>query len=270
MSGGSVFVVTYTVHATWRDNLTGDKVVLATDMIKVLNLLHTRQPPKHLYLSMSGGSVFVVTYTVHATWRDNLTGDKVVLATDMIKVLVQFLQYTAIIGSVSVPWPLFNLKRWFQAVNIPFAGSTGESLSLDCWLVAIPSKLPLAMQRQMVYFLAPVFVLLALVALLWLFWVLGRWVVPLVRRPKEGSTPQPAMSVVRKMPITLMVVAFYSYPTLLRASLSLFACLRIDRSPNLRDDTFVPPPRSTTQQAINNNNNNNNNASGPPPNPVTP
>jgi hypothetical protein len=75
-----------------------------------------------LYLSVSGVSVVFVTYTVHATWKDNLTGDKVVLATDLIKVLVLYLQYTAIIGSVSVPWPLFNLKRWFQAVNVVFAG----------------------------------------------------------------------------------------------------------------------------------------------------
>jgi hypothetical protein len=185
-----------------------------------------------VYLAVSGGSVFFVTYTVHATWKDNLTGGKVVLATDMIKVLVQFLQYIAIIGSVSVPWPLFSLKHWFQAVNIPFAGATGQTLSLDCWLVGFPSKLPLAMQRQLVYFLAPMFVLLAVVALLWLFWALGRWVVPLVRRPKEGAIRQPAQSVVRKLPVTLMVVAFYSYPTLLRASLSFFACLRIDRSAN--------------------------------------
>jgi hypothetical protein len=116
-------------------------------------------------------------------------------------------------------------------VNIPFAGATGEILSLDCWLLAYPSKLPLAMQRQLVYFLAPVFLLLAVVALLWLFWALGRWLVPLVWRQKEGATQQPAISVVRKMPVALLVVIYYSYPTLLRASLSFFACLRIDRVP---------------------------------------
>jgi hypothetical protein len=87
------------------------------------------------------------------------------------------------------------------------------------------------MQRQLVYFLAPVVVLLAVVALLWLACALGRWVVPLVWRPKEGATQQPASSVTRKLPVTLLVVAFYAYPTLLRASLSFFACVRIDRVP---------------------------------------
>jgi hypothetical protein len=191
-----------------------------------------------LYLSMSGVSVFFVTYTVDATWRDNLTGDRVVLATDMIKVLVLFLQYTSIIGSVSVPWPLFDLKRWFQAVNIPFAGATGQTLSLDCWLFGYPSQLPLAMQRQLVFFLAPVFVLLAVVALLWLFWALGRWAVPLVWRPTEDAPQQLAMSVVRKLPVASLVVTFYAYPTLLRASLSFFACLRIDRVP---PEVELPP-----------------------------
>jgi hypothetical protein len=194
-----------------------------------------------LYLSMSCVSVGFVSYTVHATWRDNLTGDKVVLVTDLIKVLVLFLQYTAIIGSVAVPWPLLDLKRWFQAVNIVFAAATGQALSLDCWLFRyIPQgTLPLAMQRQLVFFLAPVFVLLAVEALQWLVWALRRWVVPLVRRPKEGATPQPASVVVRKMPVTCLVLAYYSYPTLLRASLSFFACLRIDRLPN--DIPQLPP-----------------------------
>ena len=138
-----------------------------------------------------------------------------------------FLQYTVLTGGVSVAWPLFDVQRWFQAVNIVFAVGSGQALSLDCWLIHyIPEgKLPLAMQRQLVYFLAPVVVLLAVVALLWLAWALGRWVVPLVWRPKEGSTPQPASSVTRKLPVTVLVVAFYAYPTLLRASLSFFACL---------------------------------------------
>jgi hypothetical protein len=193
-----------------------------------------------LYMSMSGVSACLVTYTVHATWQDNLTGDKVVLATDMIKVLVQFLQYTAIIGSVSVPWPLFDLKRWFQAVNIVFAGATGQAPSLDCWLFSYvrQGSLPLAMQRQLVYFLAPVFALLAVVSLLWLFWALGRWVAPLLWQPKEDARQQPATSIVRKLSVASLVVTFYAYPTLLRASLSFFACLCIDRVP---PEVQLPP-----------------------------
>jgi hypothetical protein len=129
-------------------------------------------PSKQLsvYMLVSFVSVFFVLSTVHATWRDNLTGKKAVLDTDLIKVLVQFLQYTVIIGSVAVPWPLFDaVQRWFQAVNVVFAVGSSQALSLDCWLHHyIPqSKLPLAMQRQLVYFLAPVLMLLAVVALQW-------------------------------------------------------------------------------------------------------
>jgi hypothetical protein len=200
-------------------------------------------PPKvqlGLYLSISGVSVLFITYSVHATWKDNLTGDKVVLASDYIKVLVMFLQCTVIIGSVSVPWPVFNLQRWFEAVNIVFAVGSGHVVSLDCWLYHyIPQgRFPLAMQRQLVYFLAVMFVLLAVVALQWLTWAVRRWVVPLVWRPKEGSTPQPALLVARKLPVTLMVVAFYAYPSLVQASLSFFACWRIDRAP---PEVQLPP-----------------------------
>jgi hypothetical protein len=200
-------------------------------------------PPKvqlGLYLLTSCACVVFAAVTVYTTWKDNLTADKVVLATDYIKVLVLFLQYTVLIGGVSVAWPLFDVQRWFQAVNIVFAVGSGQALSLDCWLYYYfpQGKLPLAMQRQMVYFLAPVVVLVAVVALLWLAWALGCWVVPLVWRPKEGAFQQPASSVTRKLPVTLLVVAFYAYPTLLRASLSFFACLRIDRVP---PEVQLPP-----------------------------
>ena len=196
-----------------------------------------------LYMLVSFVSVFFVLSTVHATWRDNLTGKKVVLDTDLIKVLVQFLQYTVIIGSVAVPWPLFDaVQRWFQAVNIVFAVGSGQALSLDCWLHHyIPQgRLPLAMQRQLVYFLAPVLVLVAVVALQWLVWALGRWVVPLVWRPKEGRAQRPASLVLRKLPVTLLVLTFYAYPTLLRAALSFFACLVIDRDVYLPSGATAP------------------------------
>ncbi len=98
-----------------------------------------------LYLLLSCVCVLFISFTVHATWRDNLTGEKAVLATDLIKVLVQFLQYTVIIGSVSVSWPLLDVTRWFQAVNIVLqwaqvkrclltVGCTTTSLKASCLL----------------------------------------------------------------------------------------------------------------------------------------
>jgi hypothetical protein len=48
------------------------------------------------------------------------------------------------------------------------------------------------------------------------------------------------MLVVRKLPVALLVVTFYAYPTLLRASLSFFACLQIDRLPELTSGATAP------------------------------
>jgi hypothetical protein len=199
-------------------------------------------PPKVqlvLFLLVSLAGVVFVTITVHATWQDNLSDTTAVLTTDLIKVLVQYLQYTVIIGSVSVPWPLFDFQRWFQVINVVFAVASSQVLSLDCWLYAyIPQgMLPIALQRQLVYFLAPVLVFVAVMALQWLVWAVVRWLVPLVWRPKEGTTPQPA-SVWRKLPVTMLVSAYYAYPTLVRVPLSFFACLRIDR---LSPEVYLAP-----------------------------
>jgi hypothetical protein len=126
-----------------------------------------------------------------------------------------------------------------MAVNIVFAVGSGQALSLDCWLHQFvrSSKLPLAMQRQLVYFLSPVFVLVGVLMVQWLTWALVRWVVPLVWR-KEGATQQPASLVLRKLPVTLLVLAYYANPTLARAAISFFACLRIDRVP---PEVWLPP-----------------------------
>ena len=196
-----------------------------------------------VYLLLSFMVVVFIVFTVHSTWRDNQTGNKGVVPTDYIKVLVSFLQYTVVIGSVSVAWPLFDVQRWFQAVNIVYAVGSGQALSLDCWLYHyIPStKLPLAMQRQLVSFVAAVVVLLAVLLLQWLTWALVQWVVPIVWRRKQGATQHPDLLVGRKLPVTLLVVAFYAFPTLSQASLSFFACLRIDQVP---PEVQLPPGAS--------------------------
>jgi hypothetical protein len=54
---------------------------------------------------------------------------------------------------------------------------------------------------------------------------------PLVWRPVESAVQHLPVAVLRKLPVTLLVLAYYTYPTLLRASLGFFACMRIDRVP---------------------------------------
>ena len=106
-----------------------------------------------LYLSLSTATVIFVSYTVHATWHDNLKGNRAVFITDYIKVLVQFLQYIMIIGSVFVPWPLFDVQRWLGLFGILVTMGAGQALSLDCWLYSYfpNSKLPITIQRILVH-----------------------------------------------------------------------------------------------------------------------
>jgi hypothetical protein len=64
-----------------------------------------------LYLLVSSACVVFAAVTVHTTWKDNLKADKVVLATHYIKVLVLFLQYTVLIGGVSVAALVHGCER---------------------------------------------------------------------------------------------------------------------------------------------------------------
>jgi hypothetical protein len=185
---------------------------------------------------VSSVTVSFVTYTVHATWQENLRGDSTVLIPYIIKVLVLFLQYLVIIGSVSVPWPLSDVQQWLQAIGIVVTMGSGQALSLDCRLSYYVGStvLPNAIQRQLVLFLAPVCTLIAVMLLDCLAWALKRWVLPLFRQPREsaGDIPprrgQSACLLLRKLPVTVMVLLYYAFPTLLRAALSFFACLKID------------------------------------------
>jgi hypothetical protein len=226
----------------YRGTLCGDCQLPEYGMLSPMRCGKCMQPKVQLglYLFLSSMTTSFVTYTVHATWQENLQGGRSVLVTDIIKVLVQFLQYIVIIGSVSVPWPLFDVQQWLQAIGHVVTMGSGQALSLDCWLYhyAGQTMLPLAIQRQLVLFLAPVCMLLVVVLLQWLSWVVVCKLVPLFRQPREGAgsiPPRRSQSqgagswvLLRKLPVTVMVLVYYAFPTLLRAALSFFACLKVD------------------------------------------
>jgi hypothetical protein len=229
-------------NSGYRGNLCGACQLPEHGMLSPLRCGKCMRPAVQLgiYLLACCATVVFIAYTVHATWEDNLQGGQSVRATDLIKVLVQFLQYVVIIGSVSIPWPAkFDLQRWFQLASSVFGASSGEALSLDCWLHHYIPQLPkgalhLAMQRQLVYFLAPVAVLVGVVVLQCLAWATVRCISPLLWRCRRGARVtrgRSAFMVVRKLPVTVLVLTYYAYPTLLKASLGFFACLRIDRAP---------------------------------------
>lgn len=197
-----------------------------------------------LYVAISSVTLFFVTCTVHFTYKDNVEGSTGLRPSDLIKLGVQFLQYLVIIGAVAVPWPDF-MQGLFRSAAVVFGVGAGQALSLDCWLshYAQPaaSSLPRAMQLQLVVFLAPSFVLLAICMGQLLVWALQRCMSttassasPLVGmcslRCSEQAVSKPALlrDCVRKLPLAVLVVVYYAYPTLLRASLSFFGCLSID------------------------------------------
>jgi hypothetical protein len=226
---------THVCKAGYQGALCGECQLPLYGMLSPMRCGLCMRPPVQLglYLTVTSVTVSFVTYTVHATWQENLEGTREVLITDYIKVLVLFLQYIVIIGSVSVPWPLFDVQQWLQAIGIVVTIGSGQALSLDCWLYHyfrhVP--LPIAIQRQLVYFLAPVAALMAVLALQCLFWALQRLVrtcIQRCRQPKEMEGVHSPWLLLRKLPVTVLVLVFYAYPTLTRASLSFFACLKID------------------------------------------
>jgi hypothetical protein len=183
-----------------------------------------------VYGALVGGTVLFVTTTVHFTWQDNKAGDKSLRPSDLIKVLVQFLQYTVILGSISIPWPAF-VKGMFTAATAVFGVGSGQALSLDCWLpYYVSSKLPVALQRQLSYFVGALVVAVACVVLMNLLHVCNRMLKACMSKPTRGGRQQqaPKLHFWSRLRVTLLVTAFYAYPTLVKGALSFFACLRID------------------------------------------
>lgn len=189
-----------------------------------------------VYLILSCLTVVFITLTVVLTWRDNQQPNVQLRPTDLIKALVQYLQYLVIFGSISAPFP-DALNVVFEAASVVFGAASGQVLSLDCVLqhYVHASTPPLAIQRQLVNFLAPFLVLFLVILLLVLLsgarYLLGMLCARIrVRRnramPLRSSVKQ--LRVVRQWPMIAIVVVFYSYPTLVKASLSFFACLSID------------------------------------------
>jgi hypothetical protein len=196
-----------------------------------------------LYAVVACVTVFFIAVTMHFTYKDNVEGGTGLRPSDFIKVLVQHLQYLVIIGSVAVPWPKL-IQGLFRASAVVFGVAAGQALSSDCWLAYYASRkhsrVPRAIQLQLVQFLAPVLVLLALFVLQLLWWGVRRC----LAAATVGSTSKSCVQLqavakppllrecLRVMPLAALMVVYYAYPTLLRASLSFFACLHID-SPNL-------------------------------------
>jgi hypothetical protein len=144
-------------------------------------------------------------------------------------VLVHFLQFLVILGSIAAPWPAM-LRSLFAASTLVYGAGTGQALSLDCWLsllnLAYP---PLAVQRALLNFITPVVLFCCVAATVAALCAVLRW---LARRRKASGQSRAhhfrSLPFLRQLPIVAIVVVFYAFPTVVKTALSFFACLPID------------------------------------------
>jgi hypothetical protein len=157
----------------------------------------------------------------------------------------------------------------YSAASVVFGAASGYALSLDCIVeqhAFLRCRLPVAIQRQLFYFIAAVvnFVAVALL-LIATHWVKRGWraataspcrsrlhstrsqvLAPpgvgqgsgtslsqgsaVVPPPALGAPPQRSRQGFdyTKLLVAMPVVLFYAFPTLVKAALTFFACLRID------------------------------------------
>eukprot|EP00877_Chromochloris_zofingiensis_P009217 jgi/Chrzof1/4549/Cz14g17250.t1 len=158
--------------------------------------------------------------TVHYTCRDNeqIQDKKEVWPTDVIKVLVLYLQYVVIVGSAPVDWPR-SLEAVFTGVSWVFAAGTSQVVSLDC-MYEDTGPLPAAVKRVLTYLIGPFAVVVAMV----LAYAVRYWV-------KVGDVdPVPyGVYLVNKLPVICIVVLYcFFYPFLVRSAWSMLACYQID------------------------------------------
>ena len=175
-------------------------------------------------------AVLLVAYTVHATWQDNQHGDQTVRPSDMLKLVILFLQYLVIISSLSVPWPE-SLPYFFKFAKFIFGAFSGQIVSLDCLLSGMShgTLTPAAVQGQLFFLIAP----LGLLAAVLLLSVVKHLVAKCKccsrsSRNVRNVWQDASVLLVGKLPVMCIVVLFFAYPSLVRVSLGFFACLPLD------------------------------------------
>ena len=213
-----------------------------------------------LYAAAGLLAVLLVSFIVHSTWRDNqqkASNQQSAHQSDMIKVLIVFLQYLVIVSSLSVPWPT-GLAYFFKVAKFIFAAPNGQigSVALDCMLPQ--SSVPVSVQRQLIYLVSPigilagVFLLFTAKALVLRAVHVVSHVPSTAQRGSNTSNADSGSGSIRQqwqqlhlrfadtMPVQMFgvmcVITFvFTYPFLVRVSLGMFACLQLDVSSNAHD-----------------------------------
>jgi predicted outer membrane repeat protein len=173
-----------------------------------------------LYLAGWVVMVSLVVYTWHNTARDNQQATRGVRPSDILKVLIPFCQYLAILSCLNVSWPrsmvavLNGLSQLFGMGHVAF---------VDCLVnqgLARPGT-PLAVQRLLLSLFTPCAVLVAAVLLHLLVWLVLRF---MLHKPRLTFRAYFWDRVV----IIVLTVLFMFYPNFVRAGTSSFACFHLD------------------------------------------
>jgi hypothetical protein len=150
-------------------------------------------------------------------------------AADVLKVLVLWAQYLVIIVKLPVQWPsaigaIVEKGTWL------FAAATGWLTPFDCVLQQ-SAILPSAVLKQLVNLLVPLFVAFVMLACF----------VPRVQQCH-------LLFKWHKVPVVLLVVAYYFFPSFVKQSLSWYACYPID-DPVLMQTRQMPYTEYATANA---------------------
>eukprot|EP00882_Tetradesmus_deserticola_P012860 GHRQ01013628.1.p1 GENE.GHRQ01013628.1~~GHRQ01013628.1.p1 ORF type:complete len:755 (+),score=199.59 GHRQ01013628.1:639-2903(+) len=172
----------------------------------------------------------LLAYMAYATHLDNRESNPELRVSDCLKVLVLYFQYALLLATSTVEWPK-SISAVFLGLGWVLSSCTGQLMSLDCILAGSggTSAVPLAMQRQLLYLLTPVIMMLALGLVYSAAWIVLALVRHAKRRP--GSCTMAAFSAWMRMrlPVIVLVVLFFYFPSLVRVSWSLFACFSVDQ-----------------------------------------
>jgi len=192
-----------------------------------------------IYFATSFVSVLFVTYTVQVIWRGNRVGGTAEAPAYYITILVKFIQYLVILGSMPAEWPS-SVEFFFKIASLVFAASNKQVGSLDCVLGNGQGHgIPPAVLKQVLYLVAPFVVVVAVMVMHILLWSIERLLMmaklSLCNRPFSSSFGGLGSTLRSMFPVTCLVVLMYAYPFLLRASLAFFACYHIDVATNPAD-----------------------------------
>jgi hypothetical protein len=171
----------------------------------------------------------LLAYMVHATYLDNKELFPELRVSDCLKVLVLYFQYALLLGTSTVDWPK-SISAVFSGLGWVLSSCTGQVMSLDCILASSSGvHVPLAMKRQLVYLFTPFGMMLALGLVYCFAWSVSALVHYAKRRHGMCTLAAFEAWMGARLPIIVLVVLFFYFPSLVRVSWSLFACFPVDQ-----------------------------------------